>query len=279
MSDSGDNKEQKLFAALYRLLKPLVRLLLRNNIPYAAFAEVARRAYVEIAATDFTVQGRKQSDSRIATITGLTRKEVARIKKLNFAGQQPDVKRYHRAARVVFGWVHDDSYHDEDGQLLDLPFDSQQGPSISSLVREYSGDMPARAIVDELVRVGVVEKRAALFHLLERAFIPSSSELEKLGILGLDVSGLIQTIDRNIYEKDLDSHFQRKIYYDNLPAEALPEIQAMLQEHGQAFLEMVDRFMAQHDRDVNPEVKGDGQHAAGIGLYYFEHHDDEESKS
>jgi len=277
--DDNNKKQKILFEAVFKLLKPLVRLLLRNNIPYAAFADIAKRAYVEIADKDFKMPGRKQSDSRIATITGLTRKDVARLMKLDFASSNPDVSQYHRAARVVFGWVHDETYNDSQGNTLDLPLESAQGAGFSTLVKQYSGDMPARAILDELIRVGVVAKVDDKYRLLERAFLPSSSELEKLGILGLDVSGLLQTIDRNIYEKELPGFFQRKIYYDNLPLEALPEIQALLHKHGQAFLELVDKFMAERDRDVNPGVKGDGQYAAGIGLYYFENQQVEESGS
>jgi hypothetical protein len=263
---------------VFRLLKPLVRLLLRNNVPYAAFADIAKRAYVEIADKDFRMPNRKQSDSRIATITGLTRKEVARLKKLDYQGQQPDVAKYHRAARVVYGWVQDRKYAKANGESMDLPFDSKDGPCFCKLVKQYSGDMPARAILDELIRVGVVKQVDDRYHLLQRAFIPSTSEIEKLGILGLDVSGLIQTIEHNLYETGEDKFFQRKIYYDNLPAEALPEIQQLLEEQGQAFLEVADRFMSQHDRDVNPKVKGEGQHAAGIGLYYFENREDGEQK-
>ncbi|MDH5378319.1 MAG: DUF6502 family protein, partial [Gammaproteobacteria bacterium] len=95
--------------------------------------------------------------------------------------------------------------------------------------------------------------------------------IEKLGILGMDVAGLISTIDHNTYGNETSSPlFQRKIYYDNLPKEALEEIKTYLAENGQEFLEQVDKFMAQRDRDVNPDVEGEGKHAAGIGLYYFE---------
>lgn len=272
-----DKKERILYQAVYRLLKPLVRLLLRNNIPFAAFADLAKRAYVETADEHFQMPGRKQSDSRIATITGLTRKDVARLKKLDFNQQNPDVSKYHRAARVVYGWVHDKKYADTNGQSAILPFDAQQVVSFSQLVKEYSGDVPPRAILDELLRVGVVQCDAARqdpaqqkVELLERAYIPKTGSMEKLQLLGRDVSGLISTMDRNIHGLGTKPFFQRKVFYDNLPKEAIAGIQALIAEEGQSLLEQVDKYMSEHDRDSNPKVKGTGRKACGIGLYYFE---------
>src|SRR5918995_7016683 len=94
---------QALSAALLRLLRPLVKVLLRNGIPYAAFAETARRAYVEVAEKEFGLPGRKQTASRISTLTGLTRKEVARIQSLEAAAPPEPVERFHRPARVIGG--------------------------------------------------------------------------------------------------------------------------------------------------------------------------------
>src|SRR5215510_9788024 len=75
---SANNVTQALTAAAARLLKPLVKVLLRNGIPYRAFADIARQVYVEVAEKEFALPGRAQTVSRISTITGLTRKEVTR---------------------------------------------------------------------------------------------------------------------------------------------------------------------------------------------------------
>lgn len=46
-----------LHQALFRILRPLARLLLRNGIPYGEFSELVKRAYVEAALEDFPVNG------------------------------------------------------------------------------------------------------------------------------------------------------------------------------------------------------------------------------
>jgi len=42
-------------AAVTNLLRPLVRLLLRNGIPYRTFSDIAKRVYVEVATEEFRI--------------------------------------------------------------------------------------------------------------------------------------------------------------------------------------------------------------------------------
>jgi len=245
---------------------------LRNNIPFGAFSDLARRAYVDVATDDFKVEGRKQSNSRISTITGLSRKEVKRLQELEEENDDELIQKYNRAARVVYGWVHDEAYQ-KDGTAISLMFDSGD-LSFSGLVKAYSGDVPPRAVLDELIRVGVVEvDDNELIHLVSRAYIPKTGVNEKIHYLGTDVSALLNTMDRNIYLPELSPFFQRKVYYDNLPDEAVEEIKQMINTNGQKLLEQIDIKMAKHDRDSSPESKGSGKNAIGVGLYYFENDD------
>ena len=70
---------QALSAATLHLLRPLVRILLRNHVSHRTFAELAKRVYVEVANIEFGIPGKKQTVSRIAILSGLTRKEVQRL--------------------------------------------------------------------------------------------------------------------------------------------------------------------------------------------------------
>ncbi|WP_273207752.1 hypothetical protein [Marinobacter subterrani] len=46
-------KTNPLHQALFRILRPMARLLLRNGIPFGEFSELVKRAYVEAALEDF----------------------------------------------------------------------------------------------------------------------------------------------------------------------------------------------------------------------------------
>ena len=72
--------DKTLLRAARRILWPLARILLRNGITAVAFQELARKVFVDVAYEEFALTGRTQSASRVAVITGLSRKEVARFK-------------------------------------------------------------------------------------------------------------------------------------------------------------------------------------------------------
>jgi len=134
-------------------------------------------------------------------------------------------------------------------------------------------------MLDELVRVGAVEVVDKHAKLVNRSYVPSHSEAEKLRILGTDVANLIETINHNLDDGQQEPYFQRKVYYNNLPKEALPEIRLLTKKHGQELIELMDKLIQAHDRDVNPDVDGDGCYTAGVGIYYFENSSIQENQS
>jgi len=261
---------QSLFAAVTKLLRPLIRILLRNGIPYGIFADLAKRVYVDIAADEFGIPGRKQSISRISIITGLSRKEISRVNLLPEQRDEDATERYNRAARVISGWVRDRDFLDDQNHPAELRMEGS-GPTFNELVRRFSGDVPARAVLDELLHVGAVERVGThSIRLIQRAYLPKTDEASMLDILGTDVQALISTIDHNLRSRTQESFFQRKVAYDNLPVEIVQELRRLSSSKGQTWLEEMDRWLAQHDRDINPSVGGSGRIRAGVGIYYFE---------
>lgn len=262
--------KKAISAALVRLLHPLVKILLRNGIPYGTFCELARWVYVDVAFHEFTIQGRKQTDSRIATITGLNRKEVRRLKKIAAVDELGAPERYNRAVRVISGWRNDPDFLNSRGITKEIPFEGAKA-SFSSLVKNYSGDIPPRAILDEMERAGVIEITKGKIKLLSKGYIVRKEETEKMQILGEDVSELIATINYNLDSKTPEPFFQRKVSYDNIPAGSLPRLRKAVSKISEDFIESADKIISRYDRDVNPAVKDEGEgRKAGLGIFYFE---------
>ena len=267
-----------LASAVVCLLRPLVRLLLRNGVPYRAFADMAKWVYVDIAHSEFGIDGRKQSDTRTSVVTGLSRKEVLRVRQLPNPIEVDSVARFNWAARVIGGWVRDKSFHDSSNRPASLPFDGG-GRSFTSLVQKYSGDIGPRAIRDELERVGSIQKlRNGNYRLRVRAYVPPTGEDEKISILGTDVADLISTISHNVYADTSELRYQRRVIYNNVPVEAMPRLRSMSAKRGQKLLEQIDAWLSQQDRDMNPNIGGTGKMRAGVGVYYFEESIDPESQ-
>ena len=266
----ADKQLKSISAAVIRLLRPLVRILLRNGVSYRTFSDLAKWVFVDVASKEFGIRGRKQSTSRVSVITGLSRKEVMRVQQLPRPDDRASTERYNRAARVITAWRRDREFVDAGGEPAPLPM-SGSGATFSELVKRYSGDVPARAILDELIRIGATERlEDGNLCLLAQAYVPESSEADKLHILGTDVGHLISTIGHNLKPDPIGPLFQRKVAYDNLPDEILPAFRKLSAKRAQNLLEKLDRWLAQRDRDVTPTVKGNGRNRAGLGVYYFE---------
>ncbi|MHB8828514.1 MAG: DUF6502 family protein [Syntrophales bacterium] len=260
---------ENLNNAILKLLRPLVHMLLSNGISYHVFSDLARWVYVDVAFKEFGIPRRKQTSSRVSVITGLSRKEVQKLRDLEIPVDEEAHGRYNRATRVISGWIRDPLFLDDDDNPVDLALDG--AVSFSSLVKKYSGDMPVRAVLDELLNIGAVAlQESGAVKLMTRAYLPGDDKKAKLEILGADVADLIETINHNLDPENSVPFFQRKVSYDNIPAEFLEEFKAVSSKESQALLEKLDKWLANRDRDANPGVQGSGRKRVGLGIYYFE---------
>jgi hypothetical protein len=260
-----------LYAALRRLLRPLCRLLLRQGVPFAALEEIAKQVYVDVAMKEFGLPGKRPTAARVSVLSGLTRKEVQRL--LADDGQSLELQlQYNRAVRVLGGWVRDADFLDAQRQPLPLPLEGD-GASFAQLVRRYSGDMPMRAVLDELLHAGsVAERPDGRLMPVARAHVPRHDDAAKLAILGGDVADLIATIDHNLQHGATDPRYQRKVLYNAIPARDLPAFRKLSADKAQQMLEALDRWLARRDA-AQPDLEDDPalpRSRVGLGIYYIE---------
>ena len=255
-----------------KILRPLVRLLLRNGVAFADFSDVARQVFVEVASQDFSLPGRKQSVSRISILTGINRKEVKRqLEEPEDNNTTP--KENNRAARVIGGWMRDTDFLTAKGKpgVLSLKDNDSTG-SFEDLVKRYSGDMTPRAVLDELLRVGVVsiDKNKTKVKLLTSGYVPAASKEELLKISGDSINDLLNTIDHNFATEDDLTRLQLRVAYDDVPAEGVELIRNLSTEKSIELLQSLDKVLAKQDRSINTGLKGTGRYRTGLGIYYFE---------
>ena len=74
-----DNIQRQILDAFFVILRPIAKILLRCGIGFREFVEVAKAAFVDVASSDYGLRGRPTNISRVAVMTGLTRKEVRRL--------------------------------------------------------------------------------------------------------------------------------------------------------------------------------------------------------
>ena len=256
-----------LQTALYSIFKSLVSLLLRNGVSFGDASILLKQAYIEEAEADLKVSGEKTTTSRIAIITGLTRKDVAALRKES-SPQDSRSAQHNRAVRVIGGWTGDSAYCNEEGNAKVLKIQGKS-ESFESLVNKYSGDMPYRAMLNELIRTGAIEKIGEDNVVLVRsAYVSSTDENEKYSLLGEDVSLLINTIKHNITSNKNELYYQRKVLYDNIPRKYVEEFKVLANRENQVLLLKLNSWLIQHDSD-NQTIEEDAV-KLGVGVYYFE---------
>ena len=266
-SEAGNRSALEQAVAL--LLRPLFRILLRQGMAFTAFEKLAKRVYVDVAFNEFRLPGKKPSISRTSILSGLTRKDVQQLLAEPDEQGTPVDATYNRAARVLTGWVRDADFADAAGDPRPLDAEGERG--FAGLVRRYSGDMPVRAVLDELLRVGAVQRLAdGRIELRTRAYVPAQGDDEKLHILGNDVADLVATIDHNLQHAGSDARFQRKVMYRGIAPQALPAFRRLSAAQAQALLERLDRWLAAQ-LESQPHADPGSAHArVGLGIYYFE---------
>jgi hypothetical protein len=260
---------QAMGAALRRLLRPIVRLLLKHSFPYSAFEAVAKRVFVEVAMEDFALPGKKPSISRAAILTGLTRKDVNALLAASWTSAEFSQVHHNRAARVLTAWFREAAYTCSDGSPRELQIEGPAG--FAELVREHSGDIPHRAVLDELARVGSVHLTSeGTVRLVQRGFVPSDSAVHMLGVLGADVCELMETIIYNIDRGSAPARYQRKVMHTGIPVTALPKFRELSGKKSQALLEEFDAWLSAHDLSDIPEDQWSDTAKVGVGIYYYE---------
>jgi hypothetical protein len=263
-----------LLSAFRKLLQPLVRILLRRGVSFAELSEVLKNVFVEVADRDFDIPGRKMSQSRVAILTGLSRKEVAKQKAILDSGDALNfVSNLNRVSRVLVGWHADTTFTGPYGMPLDLPFEATTGEaSFVELVRKFSGDMSPRAMLDELLRVGAVEESASgAFKVVTRAYIPEGLQPDAIERFGEVVRDFLGTAEFNMERKTVGpGRFERIVFADDgLREDLLPAFEALIRAKGQALLVELDNWMSAQELSATARTKGGKRVRTGVGIYHF----------
>jgi len=249
-----DAKQQTtLNRAVTMILKPLLRVLIKNEVSYSEFAELAKQSYVDVSYEHFSIEKRKTTFSRVAVLTGLSRKEVVRLSKLRTDDANASLLSKatpNRAQRVINGWLNDAEFQDEKGRVQVLPEYGDKG-SFAALVARYSGDITAGAVIDELLRIGVVQRIAnQKVELLSAGYIPKTDEIEKIRVMAMCTSDLLNSAVHNLINLDKPSRYQRQLTYEKI------------------LLLHLNEYLSQMSSDAPADITS--SHQVGLGIYYFE---------
>lgn len=259
-------RQKVLISALYRLFRPLVRILIRNGMSSETAEDVLRQAFVDVAETDFKLPNRKQTDSRISVLTGLPRKKVAKVRGKSLVNVQDQAAKFNRAERVITAWLREPDFLDEKGDPRILKLEGKD--SFSDLVERHAGDVPVRAVADELLRIGnIAMLESGELRLLVRGYRPRALSDQMLVLLGNHTADFLSTLDYNLDGSNGDKrHYQGQVTYSHIPEQDVPAFKALSARLSQRLLEDLDRWLA--ETKANARSDGNETVRLGLGIYH-----------
>jgi hypothetical protein len=251
--------------ALLQLLRPVIRLLLELGVGYRAFAEAAKRVFVDVATQDYGLRGRPTNASRVTLLTGINRRDVSRLRAaLAAQPAAPPIEQSSILGRVLSGWHQDPDFLGAGGVPRDLPAD---GPaSFATLLARYGGDIPETATAKELRRVGAVSVNAdGTFKVRTRYYMPLALDDVALERYGSVVADLATSINHNFFEQDPQRRiFEGRAHHPRIDPAALEEFRTLIDERGERLLEEIDAWLIAHALPASVETPG---LRLGVGLY------------
>lgn len=259
-----------LVQAVTTLLRPLVRLLLHFQITYPYLCQLLKGIYIDVASNEFQAEGTRQTDSRITMLTGVHRKDVRR-----FREEGLDELRAPSAlplsAQIVAAWLSEPGFQESDGTPLALPRLAKAGDgdiSFEALVdRVARQDLRARSVLDEWLRLGLVEMDANdRVKLQVEAFIPEKGFDEKLYYFGKNLHDHISVGAHNL-TGDGAPQFDRSVYYNNLSEASIVRLTALVNERGMQALKEMNRLA----RELQKKDAGSkrAKHRFNFGMFFY----------
>ena len=266
----SDSSHSKILKALLLFLKPIARSMLAVGIGYREFSEITKAAFVSVATSDFGLRGRPTNISRVAVMTGLTRKEVRRIRDKFDAGEETLLLRSTPMAEILHRWHTDKTYLDSDSYPRVLAFDEGEN-SFSSLVRKYGGDIPPGAMRTELKRTGAIEELPdGSLRPVKRSVARPRVEERLADGLALVMYPAALALVRNT-RSDVDSTWiHRTTATKYIRKEDQPRLMRICNERADEFSEAVDDLFGAYENLYKEDARDGSKQVVGVGVFYFE---------
>ncbi|HKJ23568.1 MAG TPA: DUF6502 family protein [Myxococcota bacterium] len=230
--DAREARQRTLVRAVRRVLWPLVRFLIAEQVPFPRMASLLRLLYVEVADSEFRLPDKPQSTSRIALLTGVHRREVKRLREAA-GGEIIEPESVSLSARLIADWNALPQFLDDDGEPRPLTRSSRRpGPSLRELAETAGQDIRPQAILDEWLRLGVVElDDEGRVRLCRGSFVAESGFEEKADFFGRTVGTHLDAASRNVRGEGTP-RFDQVVFYGNLRPESVETLRGLARDLG-----------------------------------------------
>ncbi|NNE80790.1 MAG: hypothetical protein HKN18_11020 [Silicimonas sp.] len=241
---------------LDRLLDPLARLMISRGVLFPEFADRMKRSYLGAATHQITAEGHKTTDSRISILTGLQRRDIARLRAI-----EPNEQRPNPLARLVALWqTHPDFSHGGKALALDRSGSKRSFDALAKMVRR---DVHPRTMLDSLEAAGTLGiDRNGRIHLEETSYQPLSGSEDQIAYLAANVGDHLCAATDNVVGNS-PPRFERAVHYGGLTSDQIAELDADFRDAQMDILKRLNQKAAKMKHSAS------GSHRFRAGGYFY----------
>lgn len=259
-------RSQIVLGSALKVLRPLVRLLLRNGVAYPAFAAALKAVFLQAAQDELAARRMPATDSALTLMSGVHRRDLRRLGRQRVGADEIDTAPLSLAAEVVGRWMSDPAFLGADGQPRELPRSGVS--SFDDLVHGVSRDVRPRAVLDEMLRLGVAREGDGGI-VLEGDGLAPRQGFEELG--ALFTANLHDHLSAAAANLQGDANFlEQAVFVDQITAESALALQrASTQAWREALRTVMLEARERFDQDAARAPVGQRTHRARFGVYFF----------
>ncbi|CAN5175180.1 DUF6502 family protein [soil metagenome] len=244
---------------------PLVELLVREGVSYPRLANALKTSFLTSAEKILADEQARVNDSSLSTLSGIHRKDVRVWRAKGQTGSRP--KHLGPVTEVYARWASDPNYCDKSGKPRIL--DRTGALSFEELATSVSKDVHPHALLQELIRLGVVRKHedggTEKLELCADAFVPKEGSAEMMQLFSDNVGDHIATAVNNLQGND--PMLEQAVFADELSAESVEALSALARQIWlRAFREVV---LEATKLSNNDEGNPDANQRVRFGMYFF----------
>jgi hypothetical protein len=266
----GPRPEQPaLHEALAGLMASVARLAVARGLPCAEVEQMLRLAFVQAAARAHPGLPEHRKVSRIATTTGINRREVTRlVQAAQLARPAPRARSV--ASEVYTHWRTQPPYRGADGEPRVLPR-LGPAPSFEALAQAVTRDVHPRSLLDELCRLGLAawDEAADTVQQTRESFVAHGDLARQLAFLGDNVGDHLRAAVANVVDGDDTAHFEQAVFADGLSAQSIASVRPAVRAQWQALLQaLVPALEARVEADAQLQPPPRGRLRVGLYTYH-----------
>jgi Family of unknown function (DUF6502) len=256
-------------------MRPLIRLMIRNGITYTVFVAELKNAFLDAAYDELNHAGKPSTDSAVSLLSGVHRRDVRNLTRLAATAPPPLRQPISAAAQMIARWMSDPLYCDKEDRPAVLPRYGS-APSFDSLAITVNSDVRSKALLDEMVRLGVVEylnESEDSVRLFANGFAPTKGFSELSEQFQNNLHDHAAAASANLHANA--GFLEQAIFVDQLSKESAHSLHKTAAiAWRQAFKTVMREAQMRYDSDQQNTEPSERNFRARLGVYFYSSDED-----